>query len=187
MRAGGSSPTAAASVDLLGSRFNQSAKLRNGFSLGVVFPFRQMPDQSVAKILELFQLSFCLRQGGFRHVYDATTRLLSSTAQGHDAPDFIQTEAERLRFPDEAQLLHRCVPINAIAGCAPVCPREESAPFIVTNGVGSHSRELSELSDQEQLLFCFDQRLSDAACSRVTAPSNAILPSTTTVGIARTP
>ncbi len=101
--------------------------------------------------------------------------------------DLVETEAERLSFPHELQLVHCSNRIHAIPSRIARRSREEPAPFVVTNRIRFHFRELCELSYQQRLARLFSHSLSDAACSRVTAPSNAILPSTTTVGIERTP
>src|SRR3989442_14038470 len=79
---------------------------------------------------------------------NAAAGFLSLAAQAHDALDFIQAEAERLRFADEAHLVQRRVVIDAVTARRSRWIREKPAPLVKADGIGLHSRKLCQPPDQ---------------------------------------
>src|SRR5438034_11842253 len=103
-----------------------------------------MMSKRVAKTLQLFQLRLGFGERRFGHRDDAATGFPALAAQTHDPPDFIETEAERLRFAYEAHLVQRCIVVDAIAARRSGRLREERAPLVKADVVGPHSRKFCQ-------------------------------------------
>src|SRR6266498_1073599 len=147
-----------------------------------LFPSCQVRCEPILKLVQFFELLLSFGKRGFGYRDDAAAGFLPLPAQTHDAPDFVQGEAERLRFADEPYLVQRGVVVHAISTRRSRWLREKPAPLVKADCVGPHSRKLRQPANQQRLLI---HRLSNAACSRVIRPSNMMSPFTTTVGIAR--
>src|SRR5438034_11198869 len=127
-----------------------------------------MMSKRVAKTLQLFQLRLGFGERRFGHRDDAATGFPALAAQTHDPPDFIETEAERLRFAYEAHLVQRGIVVDAVSARRSRRLREEPAPLVEADGAGSHYRKPCQPTNQQRL---FIHRVSNAACSRVIRPS----------------
>ena len=62
-------------------------------------------SKRVAELLQIFQLRFRFGKRGFGNGNNTAASFPALAAQAHDAPNFIETEAKRLRFADEAHLI----------------------------------------------------------------------------------
>src|SRR5439155_7951883 len=105
-------------------------------------------------------------------------------AQGKNAFNFVQGEAEGLRLFDKAELFESRLVVNAVASRGSFRGRQEPAPFVEANGVGLDAGQLCKLSNEQGLAHARARRFAWASLMR---PSKTISPSTTTVGMARIP
>lgn len=110
--------------------------------MSLALPAREVGCERIFELAQFFQFSFGFGEGRLGHGNDAATRFSALAAQAHDAVDFIKTEAERLRFADEAHLVQRGVVIYAIITWCPRWLREKPAPLVKADGIGLHSRKL---------------------------------------------
>jgi hypothetical protein len=113
-----------------------------------MFPAIQVSRHSSAKYSQFVQLFIGLRERGFGHRDDAPAGLAPLTAQVQDAADFVETEAEALRFADKNNLAERGIVIHAIAAARTLCLRKKPQPLIKSDGVRRDSRELRQTADQ---------------------------------------
>jgi len=86
--------------------------------------------------VQFFELRLSFGKRGFGHRDDAAAGFFPLPAQTHDAPDFVQAEAERLRLSDKAHLVQRGVVVHAISTRGSQRLREEPAPLVKADCVG---------------------------------------------------
>ena len=97
------------------NRFDQSTELGCNGPTSLALPSRQVRCEPILKLVQFFELRLSFGKRGFGHGNDAAACLLALTAQAYDSPDFIKTEAERLRLADEAHLAQRGLVIDPIS------------------------------------------------------------------------
>src|SRR2546425_10158685 len=110
--------------------------------MSLALPSRQVRCEGVFEFAELFELGFGFGEGRLGHGDNTAAGFLALAAQTDDAPDFIETEAERLRFANEAYLVQCGVAIDAVPARCSRWLREEPAPVIKSDRVGLYPRQL---------------------------------------------
>ena len=97
-------------------------------------------SKRVAELLQIFQLRFRFGKRGFGNGNNTAASFPALAAQAHDAPNFIETEAKRLRFANESYLFERGVVVDAVATRQPLRLREEPAPLVKADRIGLDPR-----------------------------------------------
>src|SRR5437867_10346554 len=170
----------------IGAGFDEGAEV--GCDFAAVFrgapPALEVPVECIVEFLELFQLFPGLAQSGFGDSEDASASLFALAAQGKNAFNFVQGEAEGLRLFDKAELFQGRLVVDPITGRGPFGGGQQPAPFVEANGVGLDAGQLCNLSNEQGLAHARARRFAWASLMR---PSKTISPSTTTVGMARIP
>ena len=68
--------------------------------------------------MQFFELRLSFGKRGFGHRDDAAAGFFPLPAQTHDAPDFVQAEAERLRLADKAHLVQRARGVGPVVAAS---------------------------------------------------------------------